>query len=454
MSPSPPVCLYRLNRPLIRMTATTTSTARTWLPRLAVLMATCTGLMACGGSAAAGGASEAGTPAVVPAPGAPAQPIPANFILGADVSSLDEVERLGGRFITADGRSGTALQILRASGIGWTRLRLWHTPVNDADVFEGNRLVSRRGDPVGGGNNDLAVTIRLAQRARAQGMKVLLDIHYSDFWVDPGQQTKPAAWTKLQGAELGRAVRSYTEDVLRRMHEAGCDPDMVQVGNEVNGGMLWPDGKTWQEKPGEVIGGDAGFVAMLREGIAGVRATDALRGGQRLPVMLHLAKGGDNELFRRVFDLFTREQLDYDVIGLSWYPYFHGPMSGLRANLNDLSSRYYKPLIVVETAYGFTLDNGDAGANIFNDEAAKLSGYAATPEGQAQLLTDLIRTVAAVPNGAGVMYWEPAWLPVAGSGWRNGDGNSWDNQALFDFKGRALPSLNVFKQVRQAATAR
>lgn len=373
------------------------------------------------------------------------------LMLGADLSSLDEVERLGGRFSTADGRPGTALQILRAHGVGWVRLRLWHTPVNDADVFEGARLISRRGEPVGGGNNDLATTIRLAQRARAQGLKWLLDIHYSDFWVDPGTQTKPAAWKALHGEALRRAVHDYTAQVLQRLHEAGCDPDMVQIGNEVNGGMLWPDGKTWQETPGEAIGGEAAFHALLREGIAAVREHERrLRGGQRLPVMLHLAKGGDNALFRRVFDGFVRDGLDFDLIGLSWYPYFHGPLAELRANLNDLSSRYGKPLVVVETAYGHTLANGDAGPNIFNAEAADKSGYPATPQGQAQLLQDLIATVAAVPQGAGVFYWEPAWLPVPGTGWRQGEGNSWDNQALFDFNGRALPALQV---LRQAATA-
>ncbi|MFZ2988634.1 glycoside hydrolase family 53 protein, partial [Ideonella sp.] len=320
------------------------------------------------------------------------------------------------------------------------------------DVIDGQRIVSRHGEPVGGGNNDLATTVRLAQRARAQGLKVLLDIHYSDFWTDPATQEKPAAWARLKGAALEQAVHDYTVQVLKALHAAGASPDMIQIGNEINGGLLWPDGKTWQATRGELIGGNAGMVGLLRQGIAAVRATDGLRGA-RLPVVLHLAEGGDNALFRRMFDLFTAERLDFDVIGLSYYPYFHGPLSGLRSNLADLAKRYGKPMAVVETAYGYTLDDGDNGPNVLNAERVQKAGYPASPQGQAQLLRDVIAAVAEVPDGLGlgVFYWEPAWIPVSGAGWRTGDGNGWDNQAMFDFSGRALPSMQVWRQVRPAA---
>lgn len=393
--------------------------------------------------------ASASAPASAAAAATPSvdRPLPPGFILGADVSTLEQVERHGGRFSNEDGRPASALQILRVSGVDWVRLRLWHTPVNAEDVFEGDRRVSRRGDPVGGGDNDLARTIRLARRARGQGLKWLLDLHYSDFWVDPSRQDKPAAWASLHGAELEAAVQRYTREVLTALHQAGCDPDMVQVGNEINGGLLWPDGQNWQRTPGEKVGGDAGFTALLRAGIAGVRETDALRGG-RLPVVLHLANGGDNALYRRSFDLFERARLDYDVIGLSWYVYFHGPLTGLRANLEDLASRYHRPMLVVETAYAWTLDNGDDAPNVLNAERVAASGYPASVSGQSALLHDLIQTVAAVPGGLGVMWWEPAWLPVPGVGWRTGDGNGWDNQTLFDTSGRALPTLGVFQQQR------
>jgi len=373
----------------------------------------------------------------------------ADFIVGADVSTLTEVERHGGRFSRADGKPGDPLAILQEHGVGWVRLRLWHTPVNADDVREGERVVSRKGEPVGGGNNGLALTVALAKRAKAQGLKVLLDIHYSDFWADPGKQSKPAAWAALSGSKLQQALHDYTADVLRAFEVAAAAPDMVQIGNEMNGGFVWPDGKTWQQSAGEKIGGDAGFVALLRQGIAAVREHDA-RSGRRLPVLLHLADGGDNALYRRVFDLFSREKLDFDIIGLSYYAYFHGPLAGLKTNLADLAQRYRKPLLVVETAYGHTLANGDSTPNIFNAERAATAGYPATVQGQAQALRDVIDAVAAAPGGLGVFYWEPAWIPAAGAGWRSGEGNGWDNQALFDFNGRALPSMEALRRSEKA----
>ncbi len=404
------------------------------------------------GSASSAPATAQGTGTCQGKP-APATQFAASFILGADVSTLDAVERGGAKFTTADGRAGTALQILRVSGVNWARLRLWHTPVNARDVFEGDRLISREGDPVGGGNNGLDLTLALAKRIRRQGLKLLLDIHYSDFWTDPGKQEKPAAWVKLHGEALQQEVERYTAQVLKALHDQGTDPDMIQVGNEINGGMLWPDGKTWKQTPDEKIGGDAAFIDLLRAGIRGVRATDALRGG-RLPIMLHLAHQGDGksgEMFRRVYDQFESAKLDYDVIGLSWYPYHHDGFDALRTNLRDLSDRYRKPLVVVEAAYGWRADNPGRGPAVFNEEGARKGGYPATPQGQATMLKDLIQAVASVPQGLGVFWWEPAWLDVPGAGWRTGEGNAWANQTLFDDKGRALPALQAFREAAPCA---
>ena len=411
-----------------------------WLALGSLLLAS-----ACGGSAA-----EDKSAAAVAAPAADKVTIGAGFIMGADASMLSVLERLGGRFSSATGEPGDPLAILQDNGIGWIRLRLWHTPVNSRDVIDGDRIVSRHGDPVGGGNNDLATTVRLAKRAKAQGMKVLLDIHYSDFWADPGHQEKPAAWATLHGSALEDAVGAYTRQVLSTLAAANATPDMVQLGNETNGGFLWPDGKTWVEKHGETIGGNAGYVALLKRAIAAVRASDNTRGA-RLPVMVHLANGGDNALYRGVFDMLTANAVDFDVIGLSYYPYHHGPLAGLRSNLHDLAARYGKPLVVVETAYAYTLVNGDDSPNVVNAELAQTAGYPASVQGQADLVRDVIETVASVPQGLGrgVFYWEPLWIPVAGAGWRTGDGNGWDNQAMFDFGGRALPSLQVFKRLRE-----
>jgi arabinogalactan endo-1,4-beta-galactosidase len=369
-----------------------------------------------------------------------------DFMAGADVSMLAEVERHGGKFSSADGKPGDAMQILKDAGVNWVRLRLWHTPVFAADVVEDGHVVAKKGMAVGGGNNGLATTMRLARRAKALGLKVLLDIHYSDFWADPQTQVKPAAWTDLHGAALQAAVREYTANTLDALDAVGAAPDMVQIGNETNAGMLWPDGQTWSADKSAKIGGDAAFAAVLRAGIEGVRANDALT-GHRLPVMLHLAGGTDPDLCHHMLDLFAAERLDYDVVGLSWYPIYHGTLAQLKANLDELASRYRKPLVVVETAYGWTLQRGDSTAPLLDAQHEAKAGYAATVAGQAQVIRDVIATVAAVPQGLGrgVFYWEPDWIPAAGAGWRTGEGNNWENQALFDYSGRALPSLQALR---------
>ena len=376
---------------------------------------------------------------------------PMTPIRGVDVSMLDQLERSGAVFRDAQGQSAELLPLLQAGGVNWVRLRLWHHPVNPADVYENGRLLSRRGDPVGGGNNDLAATLRMATRAKSLGLKLLLDFHYSDFWADPGKQAKPAAWTDLHGAALRAAVHDYTRDTLLALREAGAWPDMVQLGNETNGGMLWPDGKTWRATPAEEIGGAAGFAELLMAAGSAVRETDP-RAGQAdaIRIAIHLADGGDNELYRRVFDDLTARAVDFDVIGLSYYPYFHGPIAGLRANLVDLVSRYGKPVVIMETATGWTLDNADGTGNVFNAERAEAGGYAVSAKGQEMLLRDLYGVLGELPAGKalGVFWWEPGWLAVPGAGWRSGDGNGWENQSWFDFQGRALPSASAFSRIR------
>ncbi|GAA5176948.1 glycosyl hydrolase 53 family protein [Niveibacterium umoris] len=381
----------------------------------------------------------------------PVQDLRADFMMGADVSMTDQLERLGAKFYDAQGQQKDIFAILKENGVNWIRLRLWNNPVNAADVVEGGKTLSRKGEPVGGGNNDLAATIRMATRAKALGLKVLLDFHYSDFWVDPDKQNKPAAWANLKGAELEKAVHDYTADVLKAMREAKASPDMVQIGNELNGGMLWPDGKTWKAKPEEQIGGDDGFVALLSQGIKAAREADPSR---QMKIAVHLANGATNDLYRRVFDLLTKKGVDYDIIGLSFYPYWHGTLEDFQTNVDDISSRYAKEVVLMETAYAFTTEDGDGFPNLFNRDMQKSVGYRATVQGQTSLVRDLINAMAQVPGsrGAGLFYWEPGWIPVKGAGWRTGEGNAWDNQAMFDFKGRALPSLAVFKRVREAGS--
>lgn len=352
--------------------------------------------------------------AVVPlAVASPAHAGPGLAIRGADVSSLAKSEALGGVYRYADGRRGDALAILRDAGVNHIRLKVW---VNPADGYNTKRQV-----------------LAIAARAKALGQKVLVDFHYSDTWADPGKQTKPAAWQNLSFNELRQAVYDHTADVLGALAAQGTPADMAQIGNELNGGLLWPDGR-YDNWPG--------MAALLN---AGYDAAKAVSPGTK--VMLHLADGADNDLYRWWFDTAARYGVRYDVIGLSYYPYWHGTIAEFQANINDVALRYRKPVVLVETAYPFTTADADGWANIISS-AEPYPGYRATPEGQAAMIRELARVVRQVPNGLGLglFYWEATWIGVRGNGWDPADpssGNAWENQALFDFSGRALPGLRA-----------
>ncbi|WP_141692577.1 glycosyl hydrolase 53 family protein [Paenibacillus pectinilyticus] len=367
-------------------------------------------------------------------------PIPglaSDFIKGADVSMLKQIEVSGGKFYDGN-MEKDALQILKDHGVNWVRLRVWNNPVDANNIG------------LGGGNNDKARTIEIAKRAHDLGLKVLLDFHYSDFWADPSKQTKPAAWVGLNTTQLGQALYDYTSDVIQGLTDVGAMPEMVQIGNETNTGMVWPDGQTTGS------GGYEGWANLIKKGVQAVRDNDPNNANPllRTKIMIHLADGGNNELFRRDFDQLTSRQVDYDVIGFSYYPYWHGPLADLKQNMIDISQRYGKEVLVAENAYAYTLNDGDNFSNNFGPGQEQLGGYKATVQGQAQEVHDVMNAVSQVPNGKGlgVFYWEPDWIPVKGAEWssKEGEGNGWENQAMFDFTGHALPSLDVFNRVSAA----
>ncbi|RSM26300.1 glycoside hydrolase family 53 protein [Aeromonas salmonicida] len=362
--------------------------------------------------------------------------VAADFIKGADVSMLAEVEKHGGKFFDEHGNPQDAMAILKENGFNYIRLRLWVDP-KDAD-----------GKPYGGGNNDLATTIELAKRAKANGMKFLLDYHYSDFWTDPARQNKPKAWASMNIDQLTEAVYQHTKTTMDAFAKAGVLPDMVQVGNEINGGMLWPEGKSWGQNGGEFDR----LAGLLNAGIKAVKEH-----GDQIKIMLHLAEGTKNDTFIWWFDEITKRKVPFDIIGLSYYIYWNGPMNALQDNMDDISKRYDKDLIVVEAAYGYTTANCDNAENNFTSKEADDAGYPATVQGQANYLHDLLQVVTKVPEGRGkgVFYWEPAWLPTQGATWAtkagmkyNSDdwkeGNARENQSLFDCQGKVLPSIKAF----------
>ena len=376
----------------------------------------------------------------------PVQGLSEDFMRGVDISMVAEIEKLGGAYYDENGKSADVFQILKKHGVNWVRLRLWNNPVNDYNVVEGGVTISKKGDPVGGGNNSIDVDIALAKRAKKAGLKILLDFHYSDFWADPEKQKKPQEWKNLSGDALCEAVELFTKTTLQKFYKAGVCPDMVQIGNETNNGMLWPDGKINPVTKTDVdIGGMDGFIKLLKSASRGVRTAGTW--GTDIKIIIHLADGGKNALYRTIFDAVTAAQVDFNIIGLSFYPYWHGAFDDLTANMKDLRSRYGKDMVVVENAYAYTWDDGDNTGNMFSLYSDEAHGYIPSVQGQATEVRDCIAAVSSVDGGLGMFYWEPAWIPVDGAGWRTGENSAWDNQAMFDFYGNVLPSLSVFNLV-------
>lgn len=370
----------------------------------------------------------------------PFNAMPADFIKGADISTLLEAEQHGAKFYNQNGQQQDAIAILKANGVNYVRLRLWVDP-QDAS-----------GKTYGGGSNNLENTIALAKRVKAQGLKLLLDFHYSDFWTDPGKQFKPKAWEKMDYPQLKTAIHDYTRDTIARFKQEGVLPDMVQIGNEINGGMLWPEGKSWGQGGGEFDR----LAGLLNAAISGLK--ENLTGGEQVKIMLHLAEGTKNDTFRWWFDEISKRDVPFDIIGLSMYTYWNGPISALKANMDDISRRYNKDVIVVEAAYGYTLDNCDNAENSFQAKEEKDGGYPGTVQGQYDYIHDLMQSVIDVPDhrGKGIFYWEPTWIAVPGTTWATKagmkyihdewkEGNARENQALFDCQGKVLPSITVFK---------
>jgi arabinogalactan endo-1,4-beta-galactosidase len=342
------------------------------------------------------------------------------FMNGVDASYLPQVEAAGGTFrddTDPDGETlGDALAILRAHGVTTIRIRVWHTPTN------------------GAGN--LTEAVALAGRAAAGGFDILLDLHYSDTWADPGHQAVPAAWAGLELPVLADSVRLYTRDVVRAFAARGATPRCVQLGNEITAGMLWDTGRV-----GGAFDTDVQWDRLARLLQAGIDGLDeAVAGRIRPQVMIHLDRGGDNAGARRFLDRLASRDVRFDVIGLSYYPWWHGSPADLAANLGDLAVRYGKDIIVVETAYPWTLAWRDNTHNIIGLPSQLLPAYPASPEGQRGFLDAMLDIVHAVPDGRGigVFWWGAEWIAAPGFG------SSWENLALFDGEGRALPALSAF----------
>ena len=319
------------------------------------------------------------------------------FIKGADISIQNEIEQLGARYYS-NGREGDAIQILSDHNINAVRLRIWCHPYN------------KNNNSYGGGTNDLPTTIKLAKRAVNKRMLFLLDIHYSDFWADPKNQFKPKAWQNISGKELEQKVYDYTFETISELSHNGVLPDIVQIGNEITNGFLFDDGQFQNTE------------SMVRLLTAGINAVKMVK--PQIKIMIHLDWGGNNKLYRNWFDKAEEAGLNFDMIGLSYYPFLHGTIEDLVSNMNDIAKRYQKDLIVVETGFAFTTQQVNSGVLALSKGLAKKVPYNIDEQGQSKFMLDLMNAVRSVEGGRGLgfFYWEPTWINIDKATWASDAG--------------------------------
>ena len=360
-------------------------------------------------------------------------PAASQMALGGDLSFTPQELAAGAQF-TDRGRPGNPVEIMRDNGANWVRMRLWVNPPP--------------------GYSDLASDLALARAVHAAGMKIYLDIMYSDFWADPQHQDIPAAWQGQDLSQLTQTVQSYTQQVISAFAQQGTPVDMVSIGNEIRNGILWPIGQVdWTANTGW-----DNLATLLKAGVAGAEAGNPR--GHKLLIMMHFDQGGNNQLSQEFYQNLENLGVPFDVIGLSYYPFFHGTISQMKANVDALASQFGKPIVIAETQYAWTLANGNEqpgySTGDFVWQPSQISaGYPASPGGQLSFVSDELSILAQVPDGLGMglFYWAPDWIP--GVPWEPGAGIGSPNVnlTLFDFEGAALPSVGIFQNPAQVCAS-
>ena len=369
-----------------------------------------------------------------------------DFILGMDVSSVLAEERSGVVYRGFDGTEQDLFRTLAESGINLIRVRVWNEP----------RDASGRG--YGGGNNDIDAAVEIGRRATENGMKLLVDFHYSDFWADPGKQAAPKAWAGMDLAEKSAALRAFTKESLEKLRAAGVEIGMVQLGNETNGAMC---GETEWDK-----------MAVLWD--SGAKAVREVCPGAL--IALHFANPETAGRYAFYAEELAKQGVDYDVFASSYYPYWHGTLDNLSKVLGAVAETYGKKVLIAETSYAWTPEDTDFSGNTISAGSRVDKPYPYTVQGQANAVRDVIAAAARIPSCLGVVYWEGAWITVGtnsweenhrkweeyGSGWASSfaaeydpeDAGRWyggsavDNQSFFDPEGRPLESLKLFSLLR------
>ncbi len=390
-----------------------------------------------------------------------------DFIGGVDVSSYVSLKKSGVKYYDFAGNElddQGFFNLLADSGINYVRVRVWNNP------YDSN------GNGYGGGNNDLDTAVKIGQWATNAGMRVLIDFHYSDFWADPDKQQAPKAWQGLTLDEKLAEVTKFTTESIQTLLDNGVNVGMVQVGNETNNGIAGES--DWS----------TGMLQVFATGCDAVHAV-ADKNAHPIKAVLHFANPESGK-YQTYAAKLAEAKVNYDVFASSYYPYWHGTLSNLQGQLDAIAKTYEKEVMVAETSWATTLEDGDGHDNTVRDGNNDTDmPYDFSIYGQAKELREVINTIVNTTNGIGVFYWEPAWLPVQvydadadnaeevlqnnrtaweqyGSGWAASyageydakDAGKWyggsavDNQALFDFSGHPLDTLNIFKYVKTGAT--
>ena len=377
--------------------------------------------------------------------------LPEDFILGVDASIVPSLEAGGVKYYDYNGEEADIFETLAKSGVNYIRVRVWNDP------FDAN------GNGYGGGNCNIDTAIEIGKRATKYGMKLLVDFHYSDFWADPAKQMCPKAWQGMNIDEKKVALYDYTKECLQKLKKAKVDVGMVQLGNETNGAMAGE--KIWMN------------IYWLMD--AGSRATREVF--PKALIAVHFANPEKVTNYQDYAKKLNYYKLDYDIFASSYYPYWHGSLDNLSTLLSEIAETYGKKVMVAETSYAYTPDDTDFFGNTISLGSAVEKAYPFTVQGQANLVRDVIDTIAnRTTNGIGVFYWECAWINAGGSnydenlllwethgsGWASSyaksydpddagkyyGGSACDNQALFDANGKPLESLKVFSLVRNGNT--
>ncbi len=365
------------------------------------------------------------------------------MILGIDTSTYIEELEHGAKYYDGDIVIDPLDEFFK-NGVDCMRIRVWNNPY------------SENGEPYLAGGCDINGYVKLGKIAKSKGYRLLLDFHYSDFWADPAKQMIPKAWAGYDIDDMCSAVFEFTEKCLITARDAGVAPEFIQVGNEITNGMLWPVGKL-DEKDGK----RENYDNLCRLISAGCRACRKIL--PEAKIILHLERSNDKAVYNEFFTEMSACDVDYDIIGASYYPYWHGTPDELFENLNSCR-KFGKNLMVMELGYGFTTESyvldGEARRLVIDSERAYVPGitekYPMTPEGQANFVRDFL-VKARDNNIDGVFYWEPAWIPGDGICWASEAGqkyineegkstaNEWANQCLFDYSGKKLPAFDEYK---------